>query len=393
MIRANFERQNLQMELKPDKISKKRKYLSEISGIEINLYSIVKKSFERESYCDQCKRQCDHSSTHLYGCFEALRWGNKYIYYCPLGFQFSTVICSHDPESEYDAVVAGPMLVGNPEDYDESDGVQTVSASQVNALCEIMHTVFVGESEIRSGKDLDEYAQFLNSIYKNIDKKNDQHYPMEIENELLDAVKKCNVVVAKELLNDLMGRIFFQSGADFSKIKSSVAELVILISRAAIEGGADPDRIFAFKENYINSIDSFENVDEICVWLGRVLQRFIGYVFEFTDVKHSDTIYKITAYVGENYMNKITLDDIAAHVYLSKSYVSKVFKEEIKYSLTDYINRVRVDKSKELFADPRLSLAEIAYLVGFDDQSYFTKIFKKNVGVSPGKFREKFGAK
>ena len=92
-------------------------------------------------------------------------------------------------------------------------------------------------------------------------------------------------------------------------------------------------------------------------------------------------------YIKTNYREKITLDDVANYAYLSKSYLSKIFKEEMDCTLTAYINKVRVEKSKQLLLDERISLADIAGQVGFEDQSYFTKVFKKVTGISPGKFK------
>ena len=114
-------------------------------------------------------------------------------------------------------------------------------------------------------------------------------------------------------------------------------------------------------------------------------------MFEFNDVKHADIIYKITAYVKSNYMKKITLEDIADHVFLSKTYLSRIFKEEMKVTLSKYINKIRIDKSKLLLLDSSLSLADVANLTGFDDQSYYSKTFRNITGMSPGRYREKHG--
>ena len=88
---------------------------------------------------------------------------------------------------------------------------------------------------------------------------------------------------------------------------------------------------------------------------------------------------------------KITLDDIADNVYLSRTYISRIFKEEMKVTLTKYINKIRIDKSKQLLLDSSLTLADVANLTGFDDQSYYSKTFRSITGMSPGKYREKHG--
>ena len=107
-------------------------------------------------------------------------------------------------------------------------------------------------------------------------------------------------------------------------------------------------------------------------------------------------------YVKANYAQKITLDDIARHVFLSRSYLSSIFKEETGDSLFAYINKVRISKSKMLLLDSAVNLVDvlrqkgirltdIAQLVGFEDQSYFTKVFKKATGISPKKYRDTRG--
>ena len=75
-------------------------------------------------------------------------------------------------------------------------------------------------------------------------------------------------------------------------------------------------------------------------------------------------------------------------MYLSKSYFCRIIKDELGCTFTEYVNRIRVERSKTLLRSSGMSIAEIACAVGFDDQSYYTRIFKKQVGVAPGKFRE-----
>ena len=103
-------------------------------------------------------------------------------------------------------------------------------------------------------------------------------------------------------------------------------------------------------------------------------------------------MHKITAFIKSNYMHKISLGDIAEHVYMSKSYISKIFNEEMHMSISSYINKVRIDKSKHLLLDDSMTIADIASLTGFEDQSYFTKQFKTATGLSPKKFRERHTA-
>lgn len=78
---------------------------------------------------------------------------------------------------------------------------------------------------------------------------------------------------------------------------------------------------------------------------------------------------------------------MAAQVYLSATYFSRVFKNEMKTSFVSYLTSVRIEKSRLLLSDRSIPLVVVANLAGFDDQSYFNRVFKRCTGVSPGKYR------
>jgi YesN/AraC family two-component response regulator len=90
-------------------------------------------------------------------------------------------------------------------------------------------------------------------------------------------------------------------------------------------------------------------------------------------------------------MKKILLEDVAGHVQLSPSYFCSVFKQEMKCNFNAYLNRIRIEMSKKLLMDNDIPLADVANLVGYEDQSYFTRVFRSHVGTSPGKYRERKG--
>src|SRR5690606_4956502 len=122
-----------------------------------------------------------------------------------------------------------------------------------------------------------------------------------------------------------------------------------------------------------------------------ILTRFTDCVFNLKNVKNKDIIYKAIEFINHKYMEKISLEVVADYVHLSSSYFSKLFKEETGYNFSTYLNNVRVEKSKKLLMNEDISLVDISNLVGFEDQSYFTKVFKKITGTTPGKFREARG--
>ena len=144
----------------------------------------------------------------------------------------------------------------------------------------------------------------------------------------------------------------------------------------------------ACRKLYIPTLEragSMESVDET---LNQALHSFIGYSFDFVQVDHSNTIYRVMEYIKSNYSRKITLEQIAACACLSSSHISGLFKKETGITVSAYITHVRIEKSKLLLRRPELTIAEIAAMCGFEDQSYFTRVFKTQTGLSPRKYRE-----
>ena len=87
-------------------------------------------------------------------------------------------------------------------------------------------------------------------------------------------------------------------------------------------------------------------------------------------------------------MNKITLAKVSNYLHINSSYLSKLFKQEMGMSFTEYLNEARIKRSRELLKDTDMEILDIALFVGYEDQSYFTKVFKKIAGKTPRKFRK-----
>ena len=373
-------------------IEKYQKHIGSAFDVDCNLIDLTSKSFQDPSsvYCSHCPTQCDFANTHMYGCYESIRWDNKYIYYCPCGYIFIAVPIFDEQMILRTGVITGPILMGELEDFTDVPDLPNYSTKKVNDITNLISAIFV--PIFNKSTPTDSKEDFLNTIYKELSfLKPALDYPLELEKDLQKSIADHDKSQSKELLNKLLGQIFFYSNGDLKIIKSRVIELLSLLSRSAIDAGADIHQILTQNTNYIEEIEKFQSLEKLSIWLSDIISRFVNYVFEFNAVKHSDVMYKITAYIKNNYMNKITLTDISEHVYLSKMYVSKIFKEEMKITLSEYINKVRIEKSSSLLLDSSLSIADIAILVGFEDQSYFTKVFKNIMGVSPGKYKEKHG--
>ena len=100
------------------------------------------------------------------------------------------------------------------------------------------------------------------------------------------------------------------------------------------------------------------------------------------------TIKMIVGEMKQHYTENITLTDLSRKYGISPGHLSGLIKEELQLSFSEYIASKRLQKAKELLADESLSIEEIAERVGYSDYFYFTKVFKKNCGISPSKYRK-----
>lgn len=92
-------------------------------------------------------------------------------------------------------------------------------------------------------------------------------------------------------------------------------------------------------------------------------------------------------YMEENYMNKLKLADVAEKCFVSQWHLSKLLNRYREQSFSDILNNIRIEKAKEMLKDPTLRIGDVAEVVGFMDMAHFSRVFKKQVGVSANEYR------
>ncbi len=353
----------------------------------------------------------------LFVAYQAERFGGKYMQLCPHSLLFWAAPVVADGLMRA-ALIGGPvMVVEAGEVYEELraagklppgaegalraalESAPRVLPQRASSLAEILSDVastLTTSSPLESEREKDEQQSRISEFIHGMKEGSESAavstpYPIEKERELLLAISRGDKRESQRLLNEILGYIFFASGRDTPVIKARVLELVVLLSRAALEGGADMEQIFGLNFTYLNQVNKMRSVDDIAYWLSKIMSRFTDLVFTLKDVKHAEVMQRALKYINSHYTEEITLDDVASSVYLSPTYFSKLFSEEMGCRFTAYLNQVRIGKSKLLLKGSALPIVDIAGLVGYEDQSYFTKVFKRVTGVSPGRYRESGG--
>ena len=371
--------------------------------------------------CGSCGFSCPAADgcakVHSYASFQSERFGGKYIYFCPGGFVF--IASAVNTGEECYSLLAGPIMATDRENFLPADLAEpfTDSKNDIKLLSPFIDTLkhfepdtitdlanmlaalagyFSGGEYIRrrtlkekqlQQKQINDYIQSIKArIILGVD--SFTPYPYDKEKQLIYAIQTGNTADARRYLNEILGHIFFASADNLEAIKIRAMELCVLISRAALDSGADMNSIYQYNVQILSDFFELQTIEDVCATLTEILRRFSDETFRFMEVKHVDLLSKAVSFIRTNYMHKISLEDVADYIYLSPSYLSKIFKEELGTNFNSYLNLVRIEKSKILLLSEQLSISEVSELVGFFDQSYFNKVFKRITGMTPKKYRE-----
>jgi two-component system response regulator YesN len=98
----------------------------------------------------------------------------------------------------------------------------------------------------------------------------------------------------------------------------------------------------------------------------------------------------VKRYIAANMDEGLSRETIAEQVYLNPDYLTRIFKKETGYSISDYVLSERIKKAKEMLSQTNISVSSIAASVGYTNFSHFAKIFKKYAGIGPSEYRSQF---
>lgn len=106
-----------------------------------------------------------------------------------------------------------------------------------------------------------------------------------------------------------------------------------------------------------------------------------------------DNIIKVKKYVNDHFGSDLNIQTVSELINVSESYLIRLFKSEMGYTFHEFLISVRMKRACEMLLDPHIKIYEVAHKVGYNDQRYFSTVFKKNIGVTPVEFKEHFLSK
>ena len=129
-----------------------------------------------------------------------------------------------------------------------------------------------------------------------------------------------------------------------------------------------------------------QDIDTLINPLQRMLE--LAYLKAPSEAKAQNFHHKVLNFIKEHHTENLTSEDICKHFSCSRSYLSHMFKKNCGMSIREYMNTLRIEDAKTLLTCSRLNVTEISIVLGFSDSNYFSKLFKKTVGISPGRYRK-----
>lgn len=246
----------------------------------------------------------------------------------------------------------------------------------------IISKVFKGTNKIIRVEDLpaisgekENCSYFINDSFR-------KNFLLNITNVNLDELSV--------QLDDLITVLYRYSGKISGKIIRDIYyNLIDLFYQGTKVFNLDETDEFS-RENLMNNIHYFYSIMGMFTYLKDVFKMLLKKCQENKENQNTRPIRNAQAYIEENYIQPITLEEIAKYVGLNEAYLSSIFKKQVGKSLIDYLTYVRIQHAKELLIDRDKSINEIAENVGFNDAKYFTKRFKKFTGISPNEYRKLF---
>lgn len=357
-----------------------------------------------EHSCVQLHAQAGHRAQEI---------GEAYIFSCDAQLNHIAFPLSHGG-TLLATVLLGPFLMDTPDStlvgevaekhrlppavalelYDESNSLRVLPPPRVQQLKHLVEhllsPLLTGEQATlrRSQERLSQQSRINEHLQ--LFKETGLHASatdfLQKEKEWLTQVRVGNRRQVKKQLEQLLAYILYTEGGVTDTARMRTVELAVQLSRVTIEGGAAAESTLETARRTTELLLRAANADALCQPLQDMTQACLDAVLYEKD-KGNHYVRRALSFVGERYNEPLTLSDVAEYLGISPNYLSTLFHQTTGVSFRDHLCQVRVEAGKRLLLSTDLSLVEIAVAVGFPDQSYFCKVFKKHVGLTPGKFR------
>lgn len=252
--------------------------------------------------------------------------------------------------------------------YDTFSGIAFAYREALNAM---NHKAFMGEGSIICHDDVAK----LDNFYE---------YSADTEYKLMNVIREGNFADAKRIVDGI-----FESNFNNLSLTVETGECLVFDLLGTLIKIVD-DNVLMDKLQPISRLKKCSTIRQIKAEIISLLEYICEYFLQKNKVKSE---YKLSmdvmGYIEKNYQNEnLNVAMIGEHFNMTSNYLSRMFKTQVEEGLHNYIERIRIEKAKELMRNEKLNILEVAKEVGYTNSKTFIRVFKKIEGTTPGKYRE-----
>jgi two-component system response regulator YesN len=230
----------------------------------------------------------------------------------------------------------------------------------------------------------------LNEVYiysYSLNKHKTQNYNLveKYNNDIISKIYSGDYEDAMLLVSNLF-EVYKKDNEPVEYVKVSSIFLVSLCFRMLINNNLNLSNSLENEDYIYKKIQSSKTINSLYI----LISKFIKLVTELlsnNEKQHNYLISETIKFIRKNYNKDINLKAIAENIHINSCYLSRLYKKETGESIIDSLNKLRIEKAKELLKDPTKKVFEVAFSVGIEDAAYFTHVFIKYTGISPKEYR------
>ncbi|MGI6143454.1 MAG: helix-turn-helix domain-containing protein [bacterium] len=214
-------------------------------------------------------------------------------------------------------------------------------------------------------------------------------YSFTKEEELMKLVELAEQGRAFDILEQIWHQLLTASAGEERNLRFRSWELVIGMARAALKGGAEPGDVAKMQGALLEELATVSGVQGVYHLLQSALKQALQLVGNRQVTTQRAAIKQAKRYMSQHFGKQITLEEISRRVHLSPYYFSRLFKEREGLTFIEYLTSLRIEEAKRLLLKTEDKIEVIAQTVGYGEANYFSRLFKRKVGMSPGEYRKR----
>ncbi|MBN8218057.1 MAG: helix-turn-helix domain-containing protein [Spirochaetes bacterium] len=324
---------------------------------------------------------------------ESLRWGEPFIHRC----------CSEScllfavPLMLNERLTGGILVSGVPLDAAERpDGgeLDPVSRAVRDLLQFALRENLTNASRLHLAREAArrerERAEAIHAV-KEVPYDGLRSIYLREEGELHAAVKRSDRKEARSVINRILIAVYSFGEHRLDFLKSLLLEMVVMVGRTAVDAGANPAALLSAQVPAFRALSDLEDEEELAGWVSAILEQMLDAMRDAPGDPDEDLAAKAVAYMERHLDQDLSRDEVAERAGVSPSHFSRLMHRKTGRTFSETLTHLRVRRARELLVRTRIPLSEVASDCGFADQSHFTKVFNRTVGLSPGEYRRHRG--